>query len=83
MKRGELYMETSLVTIKGQIVIPSRVRRRHNIQQGTRVCFLEQGNDIIIRPMTNEYIDRLKGMLKTDGKVLRALLEEKKREQHL
>jgi AbrB family looped-hinge helix DNA binding protein len=76
-------METSLVTIKGQIVIPSKVRRRHNIKQGTRVCFIEQGDDIIIRPVTNKYIDGLKGILKTGGKALQALLEEKKREQNL
>ena len=76
-------METSLVTIKGQIVIPSRIRQRHGIKKGTKVCFLEQGNEIIIRPVTDEYIDGLKGLLKTNGKALHALLEEKKREREL
>ncbi len=76
-------METSMVTIKGQVVIPSRIRRRHRIKKGTKVCFLEHGEDIIIRPMTDEYIDGLRGMLKTEGKALKALHEEKKREREL
>ena len=76
-------METSMVTVKGQVVIPSKIRHRHRIRKGTKVCFLEQGNDIIIRPVTDEYIDSLKGLLKTKGKALQALLEEKKREREL
>ncbi len=72
-----------MVTVKGQVVIPSKIRHRHRIRKGTKVCFLEQGNDIIIRPVTDEYIDSLKGLLKTKGKALQALLEEKKREREL
>jgi len=74
-------MELAMVTIKGQVLIPFRIRRRHNISGGTKVCFLEQGNDIVIRPVTNDYIDGLRGVLKTKGRVLRALLKEKKVER--
>ena len=76
-------METSMVTVKGQVVIPSKIRHRHKIRKGTRVCFLEQGEDIVIRPVTDEYIDGLQGLLKTQGKTLKALLNEKKREREL
>ena len=76
-------METAMVTTKGQIVIPSPIRHRHKIKKGTRVCFLEQGSDIVLRPITDDYIDRLKGLLKTKGKTLQALLDEKKRERAL
>lgn len=76
-------MDASMVTMKGQVVIPAKMRRRMNIRKGTRVCFLEQGNDIIIRPVTDAYVDSLKGSLKTEGKALAALLEEKKKEREL
>ena len=76
-------METSVVTTKGQIVIPSKLRRRHGIKKGTRVCFVEQGADIVLKAVTDAYIDGIKGSLGTGGKALRALMEEKKREREL
>lgn len=76
-------METSIVTTKGQIVIPSIIRNRYKIKKGTKVYFLEHGDDIVLRPVTNEYIDGLKGIIKTNGRALKALLDEKKKEREL
>lgn len=76
-------METATVTTKGQIVIPSRIRHRHRIRKGTRVCFLERGHDIVLRPITDEYIEGMRGSLATEGKALKALMEEKKKEREL
>ncbi len=74
-------METVTVTTKGQIVIPSKIRNRHGIRKGTRVCFIEQGQDILLRPVTDEYIDEVRGSVATGGKALRALIDEKKKER--
>lgn len=76
-------LETATVTIKGQIVIPAKIRKKHKIRPGTRVCFLEHGNDIIVRPVTDDYIESIKGSLGTNGKALKHLLEEKKKEREL
>lgn len=76
-------MTSSVVTTKGQIVIPSKIRKHFRIKKGTRICFVEQGENIILKPITDEYVDRLKGTLKTNGKALKALLEDKKREREL
>ena len=35
--------ETSVVTTKGQLVIPARLRRRFGIKKGTTISFLEEG----------------------------------------
>lgn len=78
-----LTMTSSVVTTKGQIVIPSKIRKHFRIKKGTRICFVEQGENIILKPITDEYVDRLKGTLKTNGKALKALLEDKKREREL
>ena len=73
-------MQTFAVTVKGQVVIPSDIRRRHHIEKGTKVCFLEKGRDIILRPVTQDAIDAMRGFLKTRGKALKMLLQEKKLE---
>jgi len=53
----------AVVTTKGQIVIPSKLRRRFNIKKGTRV-YIEEGEDeIIIKPVTPEYLKNIAGVL--------------------
>ena len=76
-------VETSVVTTKGQLVIPARIRRRHGIKRGTRVCLIEHGAEIVLRPLTPEYFQKAAGILGTGGKVLKAFLEEKKKEREL
>ena len=57
-------MDTAYVTTKGQLVIPARIRRKLGIKPGTKVCFVERGDDIIFQPVTREYIRGMSGMLK-------------------
>ena len=42
-------MELAKVTTKGQITIPKSIRERLNIKDGSKIIFLEKGNDIIIK----------------------------------
>lgn len=76
-------MET-YATTKGQIVIPSQVRRKLGIKEGTRIQIEvdEQANRIILTPITREYIHSLRGKYKGKG-LLKALMAEKKREREL
>ena len=55
-------METTTTT-KGQIVIPSSVRRKLGIKTGTRIQVeLDEANaQIILKPITREYIERMAG----------------------
>ncbi|MBI5375987.1 MAG: AbrB/MazE/SpoVT family DNA-binding domain-containing protein [Candidatus Schekmanbacteria bacterium] len=76
-------MDKSLVTSKGQIVIPSRLRRKYGIKKGTQVFIYEQDEKIIIKPVTDEYIKSLAGITKTKGRLMKALMEEKKKERVL
>lgn len=71
-------------TTKGQIVIPSKVRRRFGIKEGTRIQIEvdEKANRIILTPITQEYIHSLRGKYKGHG-LLRALMTEKKKEKEL
>lgn len=76
-----MYIMT--VTSKGQIIIPSVLRRHLGIKRGTKVCFIEQDKELVLKPVTDEYINSLKGTLKTSGKALKMLEEEKGRERQL
>ena len=71
-------------TSKGQIVIPSSVRRKFGIKEGTRIEIEvdENGNRIILRPITREYVHSLRGRLKGKG-LLKSLMAEKKKEKEL
>lgn len=76
-------MET-YATIKGQIVIPSSVRRKFGIKEGTRIQVEvdEVNHTIILKPITREYIRSLRGKYK-DLDLMTVLKEDKKREREL
>lgn len=76
-------MDKSLVSAKGQIVIPSKLRRKFGIRKGTPVSITARDGEIVIQPLTDEYIRSLQGIMGTDGKLLKALMEEKRREREL
>jgi len=62
-------------------VIPAALRRKHKIEAGTRVKFLEdQFGRIVLQPLTEEYIDRVMGFL-ADGPDLLAGWEKEHREE--
>ena len=65
-------METTTTT-KGQVVIPSSVRRKLGIKTGTRIQVeLDEANSqIILTPITREYVHSLRGKFRGAG-----LLEE-------
>jgi AbrB family looped-hinge helix DNA binding protein len=71
-------------TSKGQIVIPSSIRRKFGIKEGTRIQIEvnEKANQIILKPITREYVHSLRGKLRGKG-LLKALMAEKKREREI
>jgi AbrB family looped-hinge helix DNA binding protein len=70
-------------TIKGQIVIPAEIRARFKIKKGTRVNVYDEGNRIIVEPLSDDPIREGRGMLKTRGKILKLLKEDRKKEAEL
>lgn len=67
-------------TVKGQIVIPAEIRKKFKLKKGSRVNVYEQGNKIIVEPLSDDLIKEGQGMLKTRGRILKALIEDRKRE---
>ncbi len=69
-------MET-VVTIKGQVVIPAKLRHRLGIKKGTKLYIEEREGEIVLRPLTKEYFLKMSGILKGSG-VTKALEEERR-----
>ena len=71
----------SYMTVKGRLVIPSKIRRKFGIKKGTRVRVDvdEHAHRIILTPVTRDYIQKLRGKYRGKG-LLAVLASEKKRE---
>lgn len=76
-------MNTSTVTSKGQLVIPAKLRKKHNIKKGTKIAFIENGNKLSLQPVNKNYFRELIGITGTKGKALKSLMNDKKKEREL
>lgn len=74
----------TIATSKGQIVIPSMIREKLGIKEGTRIHIEvdEKSGKIVLQPITREYVHSLRGKFRGKG-LLKSLLAEKKREREL
>jgi AbrB family looped-hinge helix DNA binding protein len=72
--------ESAVFSVKGQIVIPSRLRKQYEIANGTKARIVATPEGILIKPITREVVRSQFG--KYRGKdLLKALAEEKKAER--
>lgn len=79
-----MTIETGVVTSKGQIVIPASIRRRMRIRKGTRVAFRENGPELVLQPLTDDFIRSLRGALKPrhgEGSAMDLLLADRRSER--
>jgi len=71
-------MIISKATIKGQVIIPAPLRKKFNIQKGTRVAIMEgEGRVILIKPLPDDPIEASRGMLKGKSSLTKALLKDR------
>lgn len=66
----------TLVTKRGQTVVPAAIRRRHQIAEGDRLVWLDDGSTIRIVPVPGDPIEALRGAGKGEG-LLERLLKER------
>jgi AbrB family looped-hinge helix DNA binding protein len=74
--------DTIRFTVKGQVVIPSWLRKEFDIGEGTRALIYPEGDAIVLKPITSRHIRNLRGSLKGSG-VLKSLMADRKREREL
>ncbi|MCX6120699.1 MAG: AbrB/MazE/SpoVT family DNA-binding domain-containing protein [Ignavibacteriales bacterium] len=73
-----------IATTKGQIVIPSKIRSRLGIKEGTRIQIEvnEKDQSLTLTPITRQYIHSIRGKHKGMG-LLKTLMTGKKREREI
>jgi len=79
-------LETVWFTTKGQVVIPLRLRKQFDIEDGTKAVVQATPEGILLKPMTAALIKRGRGILRRrpGGKPLTEdWAEQKKREREL
>lgn len=62
--KGKPMPATAVISSKGQIVIPARLRKRYRLQKGTTVVFQEERGRLILQPNSYETIYALQGSLR-------------------
>ena len=67
----------SQISSKGQIVIPAELREQMQLKPGTQVVIERHGLEIVMRPVTPEFIRSLRGI--SAGKNLEAIRDREHR----
>ena len=74
-------MRSSVVSMKGWVVIPKDIREKYKLKGGDRVDIVDYGGIISIIPISEEPIKETAGILKEGSSLTRALLSERKKEK--
>ena len=64
------------------MVIPRRLRKEFEIEEGTRAYVVSTPEGILLEPVTTKFIRGLRGSLKGKG-VMKAMMDDRKAEREL
>jgi AbrB family looped-hinge helix DNA binding protein len=73
-------VESVSFSVKGQVVIPRRLRKEFEIEEGTRAYVIATPEGILIKPVTSKFIRSLRGKY-SDLPLLTTLQEIKHEEK--
>ncbi|MGH9545189.1 MAG: AbrB/MazE/SpoVT family DNA-binding domain-containing protein [Terriglobales bacterium] len=74
----------TVVSSKGQVVIPAELRQRLSLEKGTPATWIEENGRLVLTPMTERRIDEIMGFLKPgpgEPSVFEASFAERERER--
>ncbi len=75
-------MESSIMTTKGQIVIPKAIREKYKLKPGTKLIFKETEGGLILKPIDDAFIKSLTGIAKSnDPRPMKVWWREHKKEE--
>ena len=75
-------IDTVYFSVKGQIVIPRRLRKEFEIGEGTRAYVQATPQGILIKPLTAKHIRSLRGSLK-GSKAMEVFMGERKKDREM
>jgi AbrB family looped-hinge helix DNA binding protein len=80
---GHMGDTFTVVSSKGQIVIPAVLREKLGIKTGTRMAIRSEENQLILQPINDEFIRSLVGRYKGKGSLVEARELDHKRDERL
>ena len=76
-------MLSTILSSKGQVILPSGLRKKININKGTKFLIEIDNEKIILTPLNRKLYEKLAGSISQKGKLLKALIREKEKEKNL
>lgn len=61
--------------------MPARFRRKFGLRKGTKVVFAELDGKLYVHRLDMSYFESLAGILGTEGRMLKSLMEDKTKER--
>ena len=61
-------------------MIPSELRRKYGLKEGVRIQVIDDGEQIILQPITPEYVRKVRGLLK-GNRGMKALMQDRQMEK--
>ena len=80
MYNVSMLRQITSVSTKGQFVIPSEMRASLGIKPGTRIAVTQDGSRIVLEPITEELVEKTRGMLKGKASLADGLRRKWRRE---
>lgn len=75
-------MKSSILTTKGQIVIPKAIREKYKLKPGSKLIFKETETGLMLQPIDALFIHNLKGIAKSnDPRPMKIWWAEYKKEE--
>jgi AbrB family looped-hinge helix DNA binding protein len=74
----------TIISSKGQVVVPAELRQRLGLEKGTPATWSEEGGRLVLTPMTEQRLNEIMGFLKPgpgERSVFEASFEERERER--
>ena len=74
----------TVISSKGQVVIPAELREEYGLDKGTPATWTEEKGRLVLTPMTERRIREIRGSLKPgpgEPSAFDALFEERERER--
>lgn len=74
----------TVISSKGQVVIPAELREQFGLKKGTRATWSEEKGRLVLTPMTERLLDGIQGFLKPrtgESSMFDELFRERERER--
>ena len=74
-------MQIVTASVRGQIVIPSKIRKQFNILPGKKLVVKIEGEHIVLTPMPDDPVESFCGIFEDKDSLTQALLRERRKER--